>query len=218
MNSQSTSSEQVKNPKEHWDEKYAVKSDRGRWASGYRMQIYEWATEHLPNQELTLLDVGSGFGDGLRHLCNLNPKWKPTGMDYANTAVAEAVIPTIQFDLTSDREIPESFDVVISIQTLEHFPKPGPMIEKLLRAARKQVIITVPYQEDVSNHPEHEFSFDKAYFRKYGKPWFHVNGYRIKVVYGLSFASRCWQSAERWISPRQWIRRLKKLTKSAISR
>jgi hypothetical protein len=51
------------------------------------------------------------------------------------------------------------------IETLEHLPNPMQVLDKLYKAARKAVIITVPYKGRMS--PTHPTSFDEQSFSKY---------------------------------------------------
>jgi SAM-dependent methyltransferase len=178
-----------KNTLEHWERRYSDEDDCERWSSDWRLVFYEWAVEHVHERVATFLDVGSGLGYGLQHLCKTHPGWEPTGLDFAASAVSKAVIPTLQLDLLKG-DIPGMYDYVLCIQTLEHFSEPDSIVRKLLSAARKQVIITVPYREDISSHREHEFPFSEDYFDRFGQPLFGQRLGRLKVVYGFTKGQR----------------------------
>lgn len=211
----------IKNPLHIWDNKYESE-DEARWTSQWRLGFYDWAMEHVRQDGVTVLDVGSGPGYGLRHLCGKNPTWEATGIDFSSIAVKKAVIPVIQSDIIKD-PIEKKYDYVLCVQTLEHIADPAPVVRKMLGAARRQLIITVPFQEDVSEHELHEFSFDKDFFRQFGNPWFQQRFKRLKVVYGFKMHERLrYQTAlllhSRLVSPgRLAVKRLVSIAKSIMS-
>jgi hypothetical protein len=178
-----------KNTREHWEERYRKEDNSARWSSEWRLSFYEWATQHIHERNGTFLDVGSGLGYGLQRVCKAHPGWQPTGLDFAWAAVSEAVIPTLHMDVLKD-DIPGIYDYVLCIQTLEHFSCPDLVIRKMSAAAGKQLVITVPYREDISHHTEHESSFSEDYFYQFGRPWFEIQYNRLKVVYEFTISQR----------------------------
>lgn len=174
------------NTESYWDNFYEEETDVARWSTPRRLGFYEWATEHIRETDCTLLDLGSGYGFGLQHACSESAGWQPYGADFSGYAVENAVIPTVKLDLLND-PVPWGYDYLLCIQTLEHFRNPGEILERVLFARKKQVIITVPYREDIANHTQHVCSFDEKFFLEFGTPYFSYRYSRLKVVYGLTW-------------------------------
>jgi len=168
-----------------WDSFYKEKTDVDRWSTPRRLRFYEWATEHIRDHDCTFLDLGSGYGFGLQHACSDSDGWHPHGADFSGYAVENAVIPTIKLDLLND-PIPTGYEYLLCIQTLEHFDCPAAILERILVAQKRQVIITVPYREDITNHTQHVYTFDEGFFLQFGTPYFSYRYNRLKVVYGLT--------------------------------
>lgn len=154
-----------KNPKEHWDKKYS--SDPDRWKSSWRLVLYDWALEDIDCSKCSILDIGSGPGYGLKRIKDLRPEVEVCGVDFSTEASKISVVPYIQKDILIDDLSPLSADYVLCIQTLEHFKNPLHVLDRLLPIAKKKLILTVPYGEDISNHTEHESVFNKKTFKAY---------------------------------------------------
>lgn len=95
----------------------------------------------------TLLDVGCAEGYMLaliRHLFGV----KVQGTDLSEEACARArelfQVPAEPLDAIALPYEDESFDVVLSSETLEHIPHYEAALAELLRVARKAVLVTVP--------------------------------------------------------------------------
>ncbi len=93
----------------------------------------------------TLLDVGCGSGDNLQVLDKLG-RYVLTGMDVSQEALARArqVVPSATLlCLDAEREaIPERFDVVISIQVIEHLIDDIAALRNMARMAARYVFIS----------------------------------------------------------------------------
>lgn len=71
--------------------------------------------------------------------------------------------------------LPEKYDFITIVQTLEHFDDPFPVIEKCLDSTRKSLIIIVPFRQlcgkdqdslqgQSFKRSEHRYSFDRDTF------------------------------------------------------
>jgi 2-polyprenyl-3-methyl-5-hydroxy-6-metoxy-1,4-benzoquinol methylase len=121
-----------------------------------------------------LLDFGCGEGFFWKEMGHrgLVPR-DMTGIDLRDDALetARAMLPDFYFIkqdlLTWQPE--EKFDLVIASQVLEHLPKPGRFLEKLVSLTRGYLLLSVPWEpffrlsnlargRDIlrlGNHPEH---------------------------------------------------------------
>jgi SAM-dependent methyltransferase len=108
----------------------------------------DWAGE--------VIDLGCGSGTMLQELLRLDRTGKKsiTGIDYAASAVARCArilldATFLQRDLRSTGLPDASFDLVLSIQTMEHLPEPRKAFDEMWRLMKPgaRLIITVPNGE-----------------------------------------------------------------------
>lgn len=130
-----------------WDEFYAQELDIPARRLLYRNQVLSCVT----GAPATILDVGCGTGDGLLEAQKLFPAALLWGVDYSWEAIraCRARIPVsgmfYQVDITKE-PMPYKADLVMCVQTLEHFPPyqiPW-ILGGLFRATQHQLIISVP--------------------------------------------------------------------------
>jgi SAM-dependent methyltransferase len=104
--------------------------------------------EMIPEDVKTIVDVGCGDGA----ITNaLGTQWAVTGVDSSRTALQHV---TTKAMLADARELPfadASFDLAMSSQMLEHLDDAtyGAAVAELRRVARKYLLISVPYREDL---------------------------------------------------------------------
>jgi 2-polyprenyl-3-methyl-5-hydroxy-6-metoxy-1,4-benzoquinol methylase len=110
-------------------------------------RLLSWCKE-LPD-EARILDVGCGDGFHLNLLRMYGKKsWKLEGIDLDNRAIEMARESGLSVHLGSVETIdlpPDTYDLAITIQTIEHVEKPGEVlrgIHKLLKPGGKLVIVT----------------------------------------------------------------------------
>lgn len=152
------------NTLEWWNNRYSIAGAKNIWSSQKRMRFYDMIATAIPKDSTTILDVGSGFGFGPEHLMGICDKWYVEGLDFSTKACAEAVVETHCVDIIIDN-IPDTYDYVISAETMEHFSNPMAILDKMYQSARKAVIITVPYKKEKSTI--HVSSFNENSFNKY---------------------------------------------------
>lgn len=152
------------NTTSYWDQLYSSNNAKEHWSSDVRLQFYDLAATALPRTPATILDVGSGFGSGGRHLMDIYQGWQIEGLDFSVEGCRKAVIKTHCVDLQTE-QLPGEYDYILAVETLEHMTRAMEVLEKLYKAARKAVIVTVPYKGDKST--THPASFDEQSFSKY---------------------------------------------------
>ncbi len=127
---------------------------------------YRGIIKNLPNAKITILDIGGGeksirpFVDGQYNITSADVEFR-----------GKKMVKTVK---TSADKLPfknKSFDVVVSIDALEHFPKEKrrKSIQEMLRVARKKVILACPCGKESEKY---EIKLIK-FARKLGKelPW-----------------------------------------------
>ena len=148
----------------YWDRQYGNDKAQDKWSSQVRLQFYDLAATVLPKEPATVLDVGSGIGFGAKHLMEIYDGWDVHGLDFSAEACGKAVVKTHCVDLLKN-PIPDEYEYLLVVETLEHFAEPMKVLKKIYDAAKKVVIITVPYKGQTS--PTHPVSFDENSFTAY---------------------------------------------------
>jgi SAM-dependent methyltransferase len=148
----------------YWDQEYGSNQATEHWGAQFRLHFYDLAATVLPRSPATVLDAGSGLGLGAKHLMDIYKGWRIEGLDFSPKACRNAVVKTHCVDLRIE-QVPGEYDYILVIQTLEHFAHPVVVLDKLYKAARKAVIVTVPYKGSIST--THPISFDEQSFSKY---------------------------------------------------
>ena len=123
-----------------------------------------WLIEQLKRQSLTLADWGCAQGDGTDVWASYIDAQQIVGVDFSSVAIEQAVkrYPAIRFInedwLTECGDQRETFDVVFSSNTLEHFHKPYDALHAICSRAKKAIVLALPYKE-LERIDEHFFSF-----------------------------------------------------------
>ena len=147
-----------------WEREYTGSRAEARWASDSRLGFYDFAAGALPREPLRILDIGSGFGYGGKRLMEICPLWEVEGFEISRNAAEQAVIPTRCADLLC-ADLPAGYDYILMIQTLEHFRDTSRVLSRVVPAARKGVILTVPYRGRLNR--KHLASLDESSFAEY---------------------------------------------------
>lgn len=165
----SMSEEHIINSKEYWDRRFATdwKENGGAEQSRFFAKlatefIPEWLRQAVRRDALHVCDWGCAHGDGTDYVMQ-TLGWDMTGVDFSDMAIQEARrrYPAIDFRCENwlDQTPRSKFDVVFSSNTLEHFPDPWMVFEKISRFASKFVVLLLPYKERLP-HPGHAATFD----------------------------------------------------------
>jgi|GEM_PF-1737085 len=106
-----------------------------------------------PGREV--LDWGCAQGQGVAVLQHTVPAARIAGLDCSDVALAVArrILPQHEWIHHPEGEIPRQFDAIVCSNTLEHFVHPLEPLRRLIAAARRLVIVLVPYLE----HPLCEY-------------------------------------------------------------
>lgn len=119
----------------------------------------------LSNENLSFCDFGCGLGNFSDNLRMLFPNADVSAIDYSETAIdwAKKHYPKVHFKNMDYRDMTDSYDVMITSNTLEHFSNPLEVITKLLQHTKRYFIMLVPFEESPL-YWEHLFSFQKNFF------------------------------------------------------
>src|SRR5437899_2414526 len=107
--------------KQHWD------AHDGSEQTRYFMQtvlshLPDYEKAYLTGRELTILDWGCAFGEGVAVLAQAFPRSHVAGLDFSQAVIDEAHIrnPGHEY-IWSEDAIPRDFDVIVTSNCLEHF-------------------------------------------------------------------------------------------------
>jgi len=123
-----------------------------------------WLTEQLRRQSLSLADWGCAQGDGTDVWASYIDAKQIVGVDFSSVAIEQAKqrYPAIRFInedwLQKGGDQRETFDVVFSSNTLEHFHKPYDTLHAICRRAKRAIVLALPYKE-FERIDEHFFTF-----------------------------------------------------------
>ena len=113
-------------------------------------QTLKW----IPTGTRSLLDAGCDRGHWLNFVTSHRTIDRALGIDIAEARIQEArsTYPHLDFksgyleNVGLDRD---GFDVVTSLEVLEHIPDWTGVLDRLLEIARHRVVVTVPYRERI---------------------------------------------------------------------
>jgi glycosyltransferase involved in cell wall biosynthesis len=159
------------NSESYWDTRFKQnwESCDGPWQTRFFYQVAvgnlpAWFMSQLKHQSLTLVDWGCAQGDGADVWASYISPERIAGVDFSAVAVEQAAerYPSIRFLhedwLDENQDAKNTYDIVFSSNTLEHFHSPYAVLPQLMRRARKAVILTLPYKE-VQRIDEHFYTF-----------------------------------------------------------
>jgi SAM-dependent methyltransferase len=131
-----------------WNSFFVKKA--GKW----RNKDYRYLNDIFDLNKLngSLLDVGCGLGDGLVYLEKKCPQInKLIGMDFSREAIDVCRNNTklsgmsfFQHDILM--ALPDKYDNIICLQTLEHLDDPQAAMQNMIDATRKILIVGTPYR------------------------------------------------------------------------
>lgn len=128
--------------------------------------------ERLPKGRRSVLDVGARDGHVSAMLTGYFPS--VTALDLVKPAFVIEGVETVQGDATALSYPDGHFDTVFCAEVLEHIPSPllAKACSELARVARYEVVIGVPYRQDLRR--------GRATCQRCGRhnpPWGHVNSF-----------------------------------------
>ena len=144
--------------------------------------------EEIKNKKvINILDIGCGEGQSDKYFLKNLPKIKITGIDVDDKAISEAksncpkmIVKKNNIYNLSFKD--KSFDLVISLEVLEHLSNPQKALKEIKRVSNK-FIISVPYEpyfsllsflsgkylRNLGRHPEHLQVWNKKSFSNFIK-------------------------------------------------
>jgi SAM-dependent methyltransferase len=108
----------------------------------------------IPTQAESMLDAGCDRGHWLSYVAKHRKLQRLLGVDVSEARIEEARqrYGNVEFQAGYLEQLDiggKSFDVVTSLEVLEHIPDWTNVLDRLLEIARRRVVITVPYRERV---------------------------------------------------------------------
>jgi 2-polyprenyl-3-methyl-5-hydroxy-6-metoxy-1,4-benzoquinol methylase len=125
---------------------------------GEHLHRYEEAAKLLPSESLTILDIACGSGFGSDYLAQLGNT--VVGADLSEATIADCNNKFHQTNLsfrvvdgTNIQYSDESFDVIISFETIEHTTEYQKMLNEFKRVVKKNGLIIISTPNFLINSP-----------------------------------------------------------------
>lgn len=131
--------------KKHWDEVLKFDYDIYPWE---REAYFNYLLEFASNNQMKLLEVGSGHGRVLKALAKSeSTQCQMTGLDKYITPDTEGLYDSIHGDALCMPFEDNAFDLVFSLGVVEHFPETVQALKEHIRVLKKGgvIIVTVPH-------------------------------------------------------------------------
>jgi SAM-dependent methyltransferase len=115
-----------------------------------------FTAELITKEVKSILDIGCCCGQWLNFVTKYRKFEKHLGIDISEARIKECqkLFPDLNVKRCAAEElnIVERFDVVTSLEVLEHILDWKSVFDSLFKHAEKQVIVTVPYREQIQYH------------------------------------------------------------------
>ena len=128
----------------------------GFWEEGVledkeNLQRIDSTIKLIPKDVRSLLDAGCGNGVFLNTVAQRNPFIDLHGFDRSLDALQHVKVPRTVGDITDIRIPDKTYDCVSCLEVIEHIPYPyyKKALAELARVAKKYLLISVPYNEDL---------------------------------------------------------------------
>lgn len=191
------------NSREYWSHRFGGdwEAQGGREQSRFFAQLAidampSWLLAAIRSRRVSLCDWGCALGDGTDLLAQVLDV-PVTGVDFAAEAVEAArtryARPSfLQADFLSG-EGEETYDILFSSNTLEHFSHPWKILDALAPKARSALILLLPYRE-YARIDEHEASFESRNIPAVVAGRFHLA--HSRVVDARNYTPTLWGSEQ----------------------
>jgi SAM-dependent methyltransferase len=152
-----------------------------------------------PLRPQSALDAGCGEGETIARLRDALPD-RVAAVDILDECVAFTGrrLPFVEARQASVYELPfddDGFDLVLSLEVLEHLDSPAAALRELGRVARRDVVLSVPYEpyfrlgsllrgkyvRQLGNHPEHVNHWNRRSFPALLRS--HYDVHRVAVAF-----------------------------------
>ncbi|WP_428718131.1 methyltransferase [Undibacterium curvum] len=195
------------NSENYWDRRFKddwqmnAGPEQSRFFAQIALQnLPQWLITAMRREALSIADWGCAQGDGTNVWLNYLPPSQVTGVDFSAIAIQQATeqYPSLRFinedwvssNFTSNGE---SFDLIFSSNTLEHFHEPFDVLDTISERSKLGVVLALPFNE-TERISEHFYSFVKE-----NVPLVLKNGYRLvwsRVVDCQKIADTSWQGEQ----------------------
>ena len=151
------------NTKDYWNKRYfSIKNNVPAVASLENFFKFDFLPK---DEEFSVLDIGCGTATHYPYIHEKYPKVKIVGADISNFATLfnkknYKFADFLEINI-ENQDLPQTYDYIISSHTFEHLTDPVAATNKCIVAARKSVVICVPYKDSWSYDPEHLHKFDE---------------------------------------------------------
>lgn len=113
------------------------------------LDLFYAALLSMSFQADTVLDAGCGEGFAANRLLEHNPNLTISGMDLSFQALKNAKevsrqLDTVQADVTKLPFPNGKFDLVLSLEVLEHLPDPAEAVQAYKRVTKRYLLLSVP--------------------------------------------------------------------------
>lgn len=164
--------DQSLNQQTYWDERFRTnwESYQGKEQTSFFSQL---ALEHFPNwlkqeileNKLSICDAGCAEGQGTKLLHDFFKNSHVVGIDFSQEAINKAknYYPEVSFSAQDVRQLDQSYDIVFTSNTLEHFENPFEIAEQLMNKTNRYFVMLVPFNE-LNRIKEHFFTFTTSSF------------------------------------------------------
>lgn len=111
-------------------------------------QFYQ-ALLSMPFEAGDVLDAGCGEGFGASRLVEAFPEIQIMGVDFSESALhySQKQLPQMPVSVSDVTRLPFSakqFDMVVSLEVLEHLPRPGKAVQMYKQLAKRYLLLSVP--------------------------------------------------------------------------
>ncbi len=179
------------NTKDYWDNRFSS----GDWENKKgRYQTKSFALGYIKYLPIskdftgTIMDFGCALGDSIPCYHNAFPLASLKGMDISSSAVdmcREKYGEIAEFYQGECADVP-SVDIIIASNVFEHLSNDQVIAESLLKKC-KQLIVIVPYRENLQYNSEHINTYTMTSFPKLNKSQVVVYSCHGWSYYGLTY-------------------------------
>jgi 2-polyprenyl-3-methyl-5-hydroxy-6-metoxy-1,4-benzoquinol methylase len=113
---------------ETYDDRYYEATHRN-WFANPNHALFAWIDAHIPSGATSVLDVGCGNGDFLRHLRARRPDARLVGVDLSPARGTEP-FERVHADVM-ETDLPGTYDAVTSLAVIEHVPNVAAFTQRL---------------------------------------------------------------------------------------
>lgn len=194
-------------------DKYHTPNPVARYLMGGFLRAFDELTAEA--EFASVLEVGCGEGELLRHLLRRHPVQPAVGFDIGATELQQArkLNPQAELFLGDAHHLPfadRSFDLVVACEVLEHVQDPYRVLREMARVTRRFVLVSVPreplwrtlnmmrgyYLPELGNTPGHINHWGSRQFRSTVAAIYNVREVRRPLPWTMVLAET--KTFERW--------------------